>query len=221
MRSTLSDPRRERRFVTVRVLGGRRHAVRERAVRPSARCVCRRDRSDSWRLRAGRRRNVVPRRGRRGAARSAAEAAARHRHRRGAADRVERRSALRRPRCRGHEPRSAGGGRGGTVPARSLRAVARRPSRDSAAAATARRHPAADRGVRRGSWRADRSRRLRTHDRRRAGAAAGAVGGECPRAEGRRSSARVRRAVRACSANARFSPRWRASADPVERGRRS
>ena len=64
------------------LLRGRRHPVRERAVRPRARRVPRRDREQARALRAGRRRDAVPRRDRRAAADRAGQAAARARARR-------------------------------------------------------------------------------------------------------------------------------------------
>ena len=67
------------------LLGGQRHAVRERAVRPRARRLSRRDRQQARPLRAGRRRHALPRRDWRAAADGAGEAAARARARRGAA----------------------------------------------------------------------------------------------------------------------------------------
>ena len=81
------------------LLGGRRDAVRERAVRPRARRVHRRDRQQAGPVRARRRRHAVPRRDRRAAAVGAGEAAARARARRGAPRRLARAAHGQRPRA--------------------------------------------------------------------------------------------------------------------------
>ena len=72
------------------LLGGRRDALRERALRPRARRVHGRDRQQAGTVRSGRRRHAVPRRDRRAAALRAGEAAARAGARRGAPRRIAR-----------------------------------------------------------------------------------------------------------------------------------
>ena len=74
-----------------RLRRGRRHADRERAVRPREGRVHRRDRRAPGRVRAGARRHRVPRRARRAVARSAAQAPARARAARGPPRRRQRR----------------------------------------------------------------------------------------------------------------------------------
>ena len=129
------------------LLGGRRHAVRERAVRPRARRVHRRGRIEGRRLRGGARRHAVPRRSRRAAALGAGEAAARARVRRSAARRLAAAQAGRRDGGRRHQPRSARGSRRRPVPRRPVLPPQRRRSDPAAAARSARRHPVSDRGL--------------------------------------------------------------------------
>ena len=88
-----------------------RGAARDRAVRPRARRVHRRDRRQARPVRGGRRRHAVPRRDRRAVARPAGQAAARAPGAQGQAGRRDRGDRGRRPRDRGDEPRPRGRGR--------------------------------------------------------------------------------------------------------------
>ena len=92
-------------FVVVDCGARAARAGRERAVRPRARRLHRRDRDRAGAFEAGRRRHPLPRRDRRAAARAAAEAAARARERRGAPRR--RRHARARSTCASSPPPTA------------------------------------------------------------------------------------------------------------------
>ena len=131
------------------LLGGRRDAVRKRAVRSRARGVHRRDRAQAGSVRGGPRGDAVSRRDRGAAAVAPGEIAAGARGRSGSARRRRRLASSGRLRVCGDQPRShAGGGRrpvsiGFAVP------VERRRGGAAAASEPPRRHPLPHVGVRR------------------------------------------------------------------------
>src|ERR1043166_5601074 len=117
-----------------RLRRGRRHADRERAVRPREGRVHWRDRGAPGRVRAGERRHGVPRRARRAVARHPAQAVARARAARAAPGRRHADDQGRPPRHRGDPQGPALRGREGQVPRGSLLPAQRRPDHRAGAA---------------------------------------------------------------------------------------
>ena len=119
--------------------------ARDRAVRPRARRVHRRDRAAHRRVRGGRGRHAVPRRDRRARARPAAQAAARARAPRDPARRRHAADPGRRARHRRDQPRPQGRGQRAALPLRPLLPARGARGHAAAAARAPRRHPAARR----------------------------------------------------------------------------
>ena len=117
-RSGCTRPRRaaSRSFIAVNMGGLSEGVVRERAVRPREGRVHRREDGSRRALRAGRRRDALPRRDRHGVAGAAVQAAARAADRRRRARRLVQGAARRRARRLGDERQPAAGGRRGTLP---------------------------------------------------------------------------------------------------------
>ena len=130
--------RRERATGQGQLRGHAGEPDRERAVRPRARCLHRRNAQARRPLRAGRRRHAVSGRGRRAAARAAGQAAARAAGRRVRAGRQLPHPPRRRSRGRGDQPGARRAGARGRVPRGPLLPPERVPD-PAAAAARARR----------------------------------------------------------------------------------
>src|SRR6266550_1849914 len=112
-----------------------------------ARAIHRRGPRPPWPLRGGRRRDGLPRRGRRGAAGHAGEAPARPAARGGEGRRRRQGAARTSPHRGRHEPPARSGSKGGTLPDGSLLPARRAAAPDPSAAPSRRRHPTPDRAL--------------------------------------------------------------------------